>query len=70
VLALVLANMATAAAQEAGDGQSLAKAAQNPVGDLISLPFQNNMQFGVGPDDSVANILNIQPVCPIHLNDD
>ena len=50
--------------------QELAKAAQNPVGDLVSIPFQNNMQFGVGPDDRVLNVLNIQPVYPIKLNDD
>jgi hypothetical protein len=60
-----------AVAQESGGGnQELARAAQNPVGDLISLPFQNNMQFGVGPDDRVLNVLNIQPVWPIKLNDD
>jgi hypothetical protein len=57
----------TAAAQ---DSDELAKAAQNPVGDLISLPLQNNMKFGVGPDDRVLNVLNIQPVYPIQLNDD
>jgi hypothetical protein len=31
------------------DEGDLARAAQNPVGDLISLPFQNNMNFDVGP---------------------
>jgi hypothetical protein len=56
-----------AAAQDSGD---LAKAAQNPVGDLISLPLQNNMQFGVGPDDRVLDVLNIQPVYPFKLNED
>ncbi len=48
----------------------LAKQAQNPVADLISLPFQNNTNFGIGPDeDEVQNILNIQPVIPFELND-
>jgi len=28
------------------------------------------MQFGIGPDDRVQNVLNIQPVYPIKLNDD
>jgi hypothetical protein len=61
-----------ALAQDAGGDSTgeLAKAAQNPVGDLISLPLQNNMKFGVGPDDRVLNVLNIQPVYPIKLNDD
>ncbi len=48
--------------------ESLAKAAQNPVADLISLPFQNNINFGIGPDDDAQNILNIQPVLPVSIN--
>ena len=48
---------------------SLAKTAQNPIGNMISLPFQNNMNFGVGPDDRVQNVLNIQPVVPFALGD-
>jgi hypothetical protein len=51
----------------AQDQADLAKASQNPVADLISLPFQNNTFFGIGPDDDVANVLNIQPVIPINL---
>ena len=46
---------------------SLAAKSQNPVGDLISLPFQNNLNFDVGPDDRTQNILNIQPVIPIKI---
>jgi hypothetical protein len=45
----------------------LAKQSQNPVADLISVPFQNNTFFGVGPDDDVANVLKIQPVIPINF---
>jgi hypothetical protein len=37
---------------------------------MISLPFQNNTNFGVGPDDKVQNVLNIQPVWPFALTDD
>ena len=50
------------------DQEDLAKAAQNPVGDLISLPFQNNMNFDVGPDERTQDVLNIQPVWPISLS--
>lgn len=55
---------------QAADKKDLAKAAQNPVADMISLPFQNNTNFGVGSDDDVQNILNIQPVIPVKLNKD
>jgi hypothetical protein len=52
-------------ATEMGD---LAKTSQNPVGNLISLPFQNNTNFGLGPEDRTQNILNIQPVIPVSLS--
>ncbi len=48
----------------------LAKKLQNPIGDLISVPFQNNTNFNVGPNKGTQDILNIQPVIPIHLNQD
>ena len=48
----------------------LAQAAQNPVGDLISVPLQNNTNFGFGPYDRTQNVLNIQPVLPISLGSD
>jgi hypothetical protein len=50
--------------------EDLAKAAQNPIGNLISLPFQNNTNFGVGPQDGTQNILNIQPVIPFEVDKD
>jgi len=50
--------------------QDLAKASQNPIASLISLPFQNNTNFGIGPDDETQNILNIQPVWPFTLNEE
>jgi hypothetical protein len=46
----------------------LAKAAQNPISDLISLPFQNNINLNYGPEKGTQNVLNIQPVIPIHVN--
>ena len=49
--------------------QDLAKAAQNPVANMISLPLQNNTNFGVGPGDDVQNVLNIQPVIPVKLSE-
>ena len=63
LLVLVLAVPATA--QDAGiDVEQLSKKAANPLADLISLPLQNNTNFGLGPYDRVNNVLNIQPVVP------
>jgi hypothetical protein len=47
--------------------QDLAKQSQNPVGDVVSLPFENNVLFGIGPSDSHAYLLNLKPVYPIRL---
>ena len=48
--------------------EELAKLAQNPVGNLISVPFQNNSNLNYGPLKKTQNILNIQPVIPIEVN--
>lgn len=48
--------------------EELARAAQNPVANMISVPFQNNTNFNVGPYNRTQDILNIQPVIPVHLN--
>ena len=42
--------------------------AENPIADVISLPFQNNTNFDIGHTDNAQNVLNIQPVYPAHLN--
>lgn len=45
----------------------LAKKTQNPVADLISLPFQNNISGTIPPYGRISNNLNIQPVVPMKL---
>jgi hypothetical protein len=50
--------------------EGLAKLTQNPVANLINVPFQNNTNFNYGPLDGTQNILNIQPVIPVTLNKD
>ena len=54
----------------ANDQKALAKAAQNPLASMISLPFQSNTNFGYGPEDKTQETLNIQPVWPFELSDD
>jgi len=51
------------------DEAALAKATQNPLAAMYSLPFQNNTTYGYGPHNRAQNILNIQPVIPFSLGD-
>jgi len=53
----------------AGGAGYLQKAVQNPVASLISVPVQNNSNFGIGPYDRTQNVLNIQPVVPIRASE-
>ncbi|OQY03525.1 MAG: neuromedin U [Desulfobacteraceae bacterium 4572_123] len=48
----------------------MAKKTQNPISDLISLPFQWNVGFDTGPDGRTSSVLNIQPVIPFNLSED
>jgi hypothetical protein len=50
-------------AQQSAD--ELAQKAANPIANMISVPFQNNTDFGLGPYDRARNVLNIQPVVPL-----
>jgi hypothetical protein len=70
-LPLQAAAIAQAAGEpEAASNYDLTAASQNPIANLISLPFQNNTTFGVGPWDRTQNVLNIQPVYPVPLSED
>ena len=69
ILAALLASNATSVFAEMS-AEELAKLAQNPVGNLISVPFQNNTNLNFGPDKGTQNILNVQPVIPISISDD
>jgi len=64
-----LPSRAQQAAPAAGGSEDLQKSTQNPVASLISVPVQNNSNFGIGPYDRTQNVLNIQPVIPIEATD-
>ncbi|HYX53609.1 MAG TPA: hypothetical protein VE783_09155 [Candidatus Limnocylindrales bacterium] len=63
------ADPAPQADEDAAAASRLAKDAQNPVANLISVPLQNNNNFKIGPNGRAQDVLNIQPVIPLKLND-
>lgn len=69
--ALVFAQENETASEMSEDEQAaaLAKATQNPLAAMYSLPFQNNTTFGIDPNGKSQNALNIQPVIPVSLGD-
>ena len=72
--------LASAGASSSGDGGAgddakaqeaeLAKKLQNPVANLVSVPIQNNWDFGIGPADAMKYTANIQPVIPLSISKD
>ena len=74
VLSWLIALIATSAFGQsdpkasANDAAEIAKKLANPIGALISVPFQNNMDVGIGDYNGSRNTLNFQPIIPIGLS--
>jgi hypothetical protein len=70
-LAAILAAILVAASAHAElSPTELAKIAQNPIGNLISVPFQENYFLNTGPLSGSYSLLNIQPIIPVSVNSD
>jgi len=63
LLLILVINSTRSWAQD--DKASLAKEAANPIANLMSFPFQNNIDYDYGEFDRSRNVLNIQPVIPL-----
>jgi hypothetical protein len=70
LLTMSVAGNIYAQEKPSASAQELADKLSNPVASMISLPFQNNTDWGIGPDNGSKNTLNIQPVIPIKLSAD
>jgi hypothetical protein len=73
LVAMVIGCAASSAAQTpkpaAADAAELAKKLANPIGALISVPFQNNMDVGIGELNGSRNTMNFQPIVPFRLTE-
>ncbi|SFU02093.1 hypothetical protein SAMN04489724_3362 [Algoriphagus locisalis] len=67
-LSLIFFSAGIASAQD--DAAELAKKLANPIASLISVPFQNNTDYGIGEFNGTRNTMNIQPVIPISISKD
>ena len=73
IAAALLCLAGAAGAQEAAkpaadDAAAIAKKLANPIGALISVPFQNNTDVGIGEYNGSRNTMNFQPIVPISLS--
>jgi hypothetical protein len=67
---LSLTPLIRGAEEESDEATELAKQLSNPVAALISVPFQANEDFNIGPANGERFTLNIQPVIPISISKD
>jgi hypothetical protein len=56
-------------AKSGASAQELADKLANPVASLISVPLQNNLNYGIGAFNGSKYTINIQPVIPFKLTE-
>ena len=68
-VALLLAFIPFAFFAQEMSNEEIAKASQNPITMIYSLPIQNNMYMGIGHGNKMKNVANFQPVIPIGMTE-
>lgn len=66
----IIVSLVCSTAFVSADETDLAQKLANPIADLISVPIQSNIDFGIGPGDGTKWTTNIQPVIPFDFNED
>ena len=69
-LAVALGVLPAFTANAVDDEAELAKKLSNPIASLISVPIQNNWDFGIGAAHAMRYTANIQPVIPFSISQD
>lgn len=70
LLVITVGSSLCGSAQEkrAASAEELAVKLSNPVASLVSVPFQNNVDYGIGNFNGSKYTLNFQPVVPFALS--
>lgn len=68
LIGIVFFCSATAQDKPGASAQELADKLSNPVANMISVPIQNNLDYGIGTYNGSKYTINVQPVIPIQLN--
>jgi len=55
--------------QQPDETERLQKAVQNPLANIVNVPFQYNGSFPIGPFSRTQTVLNLQPVLPFRLTE-
>ncbi len=69
-LSAIATGLLIALNQVQADDGTLAAQAQNPIANLISVPFEQSTGFGVGPENGVVGSVTAKPVIPFGLTED
>lgn len=72
LIAVALPSFAQSSLEKVAGAESadVVHAAQNPIAHLISIPFQNDTNFDVGPYHRAQDVLLVEPVVPFRLTDE
>lgn len=69
IILLLIGSISFSQDENKNSAEELAKKLANPVASLISMPFQQNMDFGIGNFNGSRYTLNIQPVLPFNISE-
>src|ERR1044072_3599979 len=68
IVMITMASLLNAQEKKGAGAEELANKLSNPVAGLVSVPFQSNIDYGIGNYNGSNYTLNVQPVVPISLS--